>query len=166
MFRNVIFLVISFYIRLYRVRNGWKWLNWAHQGEIRILSESLSLRSTFARVIPDLHKVSNYLSFSSLLFFLKSSIISGPFTPPDPGQSDARPELKATKGRVVVLTVFFLIGWKFLWLYNIPDAHTNVRGQTSSLPPSYYMWKPRLLACHLRNLRGPSTVKTPASCLH
>ena len=51
-------------------------LRCTHRGEIRIYSESLLLRSAFARLVQGHLKALNHLSFSLLLNFHEFSIIS------------------------------------------------------------------------------------------
>ena len=56
---------------------------------------------------------------------------------------------------------FPLVGSKSSWLYNIPDAHENVRGHIFfSLAPTQCTWLHFLLACNQQSLCGIYTRNT------
>ena len=105
--------------------------------EVRSFSETsivfLLWCSTYARLVQSHRKASNHLSFPFLLYFRESGIFSGPFPPPNPGQSGARPEPRGTWRIVAAFRSIFSA--RLCWLCNILDAHANSRGHPSSLPP-------------------------------
>ena len=105
--------------------------------------------SAFMSLIQGHLKVSNHLSFSSLL---------------NPGQSGTRQEPRATWHLVAIFHSLCFSAHLSL-LYDILDTHANSCGYASCPPSNHCTWTCLLLACHPCNLSGTLVREQPMPCL-